>query len=49
MSIIEDLNPFRGLAWLEVGLLDLEEQRPLAFTALTPIALVGYRNELQRT
>ena len=26
-----------------------EEQRPLAFTALTPIALVGYRNELQRT
>src|SRR5437763_14624123 len=26
-----------------------EEQRPLAFTALTPMALVGYRNEVQRT
>src|SRR5437868_1074506 len=32
------------LAWYARG-----EQRPLAFTALTPIALVGYRNELQRT
>jgi len=26
-----------------------EEQRPLTFATLTPIALVGYRNELQRT
>ncbi len=26
-----------------------EEQRPLTFAALTPIALVGYRNEVQRT
>src|SRR5260370_32509555 len=26
-----------------------EEQRPLAFATLTPIALVGYRNALQRT
>jgi site-specific recombinase XerD len=26
-----------------------EEQRPLTFVTLTPIALVGYRNELQRT
>src|SRR5947209_1540186 len=25
------------------------EQRPLTFATLTPIALVGYRNELQRT
>ncbi len=26
-----------------------EEQRPLTFATLTPIALVGYRNEVQRT
>src|SRR5947209_5526254 len=26
-----------------------EEQRPLAFSTLTPIALVGYRNYVQRT
>src|SRR5260370_39603477 len=26
-----------------------EERRPLTFATLTPIALVGYRNELQRT
>jgi site-specific recombinase XerD len=26
-----------------------EEQRPLAFATLTPITLVGYRNEVQRT
>lgn len=26
-----------------------QEQRPLTFATLTPIALVGYRNELQRT
>lgn len=26
-----------------------EEQRPLTFATLTPITLVGYRNELQRT
>src|SRR6266704_5567167 len=26
-----------------------EEQRPLTFAALTPIALVGYRNYVQRT
>jgi site-specific recombinase XerD len=26
-----------------------EEQRPLSFATLTPIALVGYRNEVQRT
>ncbi|SRR6266851_1264962 len=32
------------LAWYECG-----EQRPLTFAALTPITLVGYRNELQRT
>jgi integrase/recombinase XerC len=32
------------LAWYERC-----EQRPLTFATLTPIALVGYRNELQRT
>jgi site-specific recombinase XerD len=32
------------LAWYE-----REEQRPLTFATLTPIALVGYRNEVQRT
>src|SRR2546421_2542420 len=26
-----------------------QEQRPLSFATLTPIALVGYRNEVQRT
>jgi site-specific recombinase XerD len=31
------------LAWYE-----REEQRPLTFAMLTPIALVGYRNEVQR-
>src|SRR5437588_9804367 len=32
------------LAWYERC-----EQRPLAFSSLTPIALVGYRNYIQRT
>ena len=32
------------LAWYERG-----ERRPLTFALLTPITLVGYRNELQRT
>src|SRR5260370_26625332 len=32
------------LAWYERC-----EQRPLAFATLTPIAPVGYRNEVQRT
>ena len=32
------------LAWYEH-----EEQRQLTFALLTPIALVGYRNEVQRT
>src|SRR6266702_1393842 len=32
------------LAWYEHC-----EQRPLTFVTLTPIALVGYRNEVQRT
>src|SRR5229473_6142954 len=32
------------LAWHE-----REEQRPLTFAQLSPIALVGYRNEVQRT
>lgn len=34
----------RLLAWYERC-----EQRPLAFSSLTPIALVGYRNYIQRT